>query len=407
MRKPPLKHVLTIFSLAAVSILFLPGCLLLVHRNSGQGTGINPGDQPDKILYEKATNEINHGRFDVGRLTLQTMINTYPDSEYLAKAKLAIADSYYNEGGISGLTQSDQEYRDFITFFPTAPEAPEAQFRIGMAHYRMMAKEDRDQSEAKLAEAEFKEFLLKYPDNPLMPRVKARLREAQEVLAQGEYKTATFYMMRNANRAAQSRFQDIVDKYPSFSRGDDALYYLGQSLERLRTPEKAVPYYRRLLTDFPLSPHVDDAKARLTAMHQPIPRPTRAVLARAQADAVRRNRLDFLTKLTTGMAGSPNTSATLHGPVHLGGPSPSEVEMAKTAPSAVPPANATVAAQPVGDASLNSGKPLDPNQTASSTNQNAKAQPTSPNASQPNPPSDETPPKKKGIFHILKKLVPF
>ena len=62
---------------------------------------VNAGDQPDKILYERATNEITHGRYDVGRLTLQTLINTYPDSEYLAKAKLSIADSYYAEGGVS------------------------------------------------------------------------------------------------------------------------------------------------------------------------------------------------------------------------------------------------------------------------------------------------------------------
>jgi outer membrane protein assembly factor BamD len=406
MREPTLKHVLTIFSLAVVSILFLPGCLLHRHRNSDLATPVNPGDQPDKILYEKATNEINHARYDVGRLTLQTMINTYPDSEYLAKAKLAIADSYYSEGGIAGLTQSEQEYRDFITFFPTAPEAPEAQFRVGMAHFRMMAKADRDQTEARLAEAEFKEFLLKYPDNPLMPRVKARLREAQEVLAQGEYKTATFYMMRGANRAARSRLQDIVEKYPSFSRGDDALYYLGQSLERLKTPEKAVPYYSRILTDFPFSPRGDDAKARLTAMHQPIPRPTRAVLARARADAVRRHRQDLLTKMVGSMSGSPDTSATLHGPVHLGGPPPGEIEMAKTAPSAAPPANATVTAQPVGDASLNSGRPLDPKQSASSTDENAKTQKTSPDSSNANPSSDQTPPKKKGRFHILKKLIP-
>ncbi len=102
----------------------------------------NAGDQPDKVLYEKATNEIAHGRYDVGRLTLQTLMNTYPDSEYLAKTKLAIADSYYKEGGVSGLTQAEAEYKDFITFFPTAPEAPEAQFRVGMAHFHLMGKPD-------------------------------------------------------------------------------------------------------------------------------------------------------------------------------------------------------------------------------------------------------------------------
>ena len=231
-----------------------------------------PGEQPDKVLFQKATNEISHGRYDVGRLTLQTLINTYPDSEYLSKAKLAIANSYYSEGGVSGLTQAESEYKDFITFFPTAPEAPEAQYRVGMAHFRLMAKADRDQTEAKVADAEFKEFLLKYPDSPLVSRVKRRLRQTQEVVAEGEYFTANFYYLHGDYRASRSRFQEIVDKYPDFSAGDEALYYLGQSLEHLHRGREAIPYYSHVITDFPLSPLIPQAKERLTAMKQPIPR---------------------------------------------------------------------------------------------------------------------------------------
>ena len=83
--------------------------------------------------------------------------------------------------------------------------------------FRMMAKADRDQTEAKVADAEFKEFLLKYPDSPMIPRVKGRLRQTQEVLAQGEYYTANFYYVHGAFPAARSRFQEIIDKYPDFS----------------------------------------------------------------------------------------------------------------------------------------------------------------------------------------------
>jgi outer membrane protein assembly factor BamD len=344
-----------------VSLAF-PACLFHRHHADDAAVPVNPGDQPDKILYEKATREIDRGRYDVGRLTLQTLINTYPDSEYLSKAKLAIADSYYNEGGVSGLTQSEAEYKDFITFFPTAPEAPMAQFRVGMAHFRLMAKADRDRTEAKLAEAELKEFLLKYPDNPLMPRVKARLRQVQEVLGQGEYKIAKFYYMKGANRAARSRFQDIVEKYPNFSQGDSALWFLAQSYERLKQPNAAIPYYSRLVAEFPLSERVPEAKERLIAMHQPIPRPTKAIMARAQADAVRRRRKDLLAKFGGLMSSSPDISATLHGPVRIGGPQPGEVEVAKTA--APPAPSATVVAGPVSDTSLKSGTPIDPKSNA-------------------------------------------
>ena len=271
--------------LVSLALAFLPGCIVL-HLHHETSTQLSPGDQPDKILYERATAEIRRSRYDVGRLTLQTLINTYPDSEYLAKAKLAIADSYYKEGSTSGLTQADVEYKDFITFFPTAPEAPEAQFRVGMAHFRMMAKADRDRVEAKLAEAELKEFLLKYPDNRLKSRVKNRLRQVQEVLAQGDFRIAEFYYDRGVWPAARSRFQEIVDGYPNYSRADESLWYLAQSLERLKKSGEAAPYYARILTEHPLSDHVEGAKGRLIALKQPIPRPTKAILARAQADAL-------------------------------------------------------------------------------------------------------------------------
>ena len=109
---------------------------------------------PDKQLYDKAVDATKHGRFDVSRLDLQTLLNTYPDSKYQMRAKLAIADSWYKEGGTAALTQAEQEYKDFITFFPNAPEAAEAQMRVGDIYFRQMDKPDRDYAKAVHAEAE-------------------------------------------------------------------------------------------------------------------------------------------------------------------------------------------------------------------------------------------------------------
>jgi outer membrane protein assembly factor BamD len=403
------------------------------------GLIFSPSEQPDKVLYQKATNEITHGRYEVGRLTLQTLINTYPDSEFLSKAKLSIADSYYSEGGVSGLTQAESEYKDFITFFPTAPEAPEAQYRVGMAHFRLMAKADRDQTEAKLADAEFKEFLLKYPDSPLITRVKGRLRQTQEVLAQGEYFTANFYYLHGAYPAARSRFQGIIEKYPNFSGGDEALYYLGQSLEHTKKGRDAIPYYSHVITDFPLSPLVPDAKARLTAMKAPIPQPTRAMLARAQADATHRVERDWLSKLGGVMSSGPDTSTTLPGPVHIGQASGSGIETAKGPGGGIGPTTAIIAS-PASENSLEPAKPAEATPAASPEPDSSKAKEIAPAT---NPPAatkpgeaaaspgaasatgDATakakeatadknatdtskatePAKKKGRLHVLKKIV--
>jgi len=360
-----------------------------------------PGEQPDKVLYQKATHEVAHSRYEVGRLTLQTLINTYPDSEYLSKAKLAIADSYYAEGGVSGFTQAEAEYKDFITFFPTAPEAPEAQFHVGMAHFRLMAKADRDQTEALLAETEFKEFLLKYPDSPLISRVKGRLRQVQEVLGQGDFYTAGFYYQHSAYIAARSRFQEIVDKYPNFSGGDGALYDLGQSLEHLRRGREAIPYYSHVITDFPLSPLVPQAKERLAAMKAPIPRPTRAMLARAQADASHHVERDWLSRFQGMISNAPDTSTTLFGPVHIG-TSGSGIEAA-TAQAAAPSPNAAIVASPLNEKKAEPGKPAEA--TATSTSDSGKAKESTPDKAQPDAAKPAPPAKKKGRFHLLKKVI--
>jgi outer membrane protein assembly factor BamD len=100
--------------------------------------------QPDKVLFDRAEDAIKHGKFDIARLSLQTLINTYPDSEYVARAKLAIGDSWYDEGGTAAYAQAESEYKDFITFFPNMPEAAEAQMKIANIHFREMEKADRD-----------------------------------------------------------------------------------------------------------------------------------------------------------------------------------------------------------------------------------------------------------------------
>src|SRR5271163_162992 len=120
-----------------------------------------PSAEPDKILFDRANEDIKHGRYTEGRLALQTLINTYPDSEFLAKAKLAVADSFYKEGGTSNFTQAVDEYKNFIVFFPFLEESAYAQMQVAMAHYRMMEKADRDNSHAQDAETEFQIFLKK------------------------------------------------------------------------------------------------------------------------------------------------------------------------------------------------------------------------------------------------------
>jgi outer membrane protein assembly factor BamD len=226
---------------------------------------------PDKQLYDKAMNDIKHGRHEVGRLGLQTLINTYPDSEYLAKAKLAIADSYFKEGGSSNITLAINGYKDFIVFFPFLPEAAYAQMQVAMANYNEMTKPDRDNTHAKDAEAEFQTFLLKYPKDPLVPQAEQRLREVQEVLAEGQFRVAYYYYLKGDRRAAAGRLMPLVRRYPLYSKSDTALWMLGDIFEKSERKDLAGSYYAQIVKNYPLSVHDNDAKAKLKAFGMPVP----------------------------------------------------------------------------------------------------------------------------------------
>jgi outer membrane protein assembly factor BamD len=238
-----------------------------------KSTSVDNNAQPDKILYDKAMDDIKHGRQEVGRLNMQTLINTYPDSEYLAKAKLAIADSYFKEGGTSNLALAVSGYKDFGVFFPFLPEATYAQMQVAMTHYKQMDKPDRDRTQAIAAEEEFQIFLQKYPNDPLAPQAQQHLREVQEVLAEGDYRIGYYYYVKGDKRAAAARLLAVVNRYPLYSKSDQALWMMGDILEKSEHKEVAAAYYGRIVKNYPLSAMAAGAKDKLKAFGAPVPQP--------------------------------------------------------------------------------------------------------------------------------------
>ncbi len=233
----------------------------------------NDSQQPDKILFDKAVENIERHRYELARITLQTLINTYPDSEYIAKAKLAIADSWYREGTSTGLAQAEAEYKDFITFFPNMEEAAESQLKICQIHYNQLKKPDRDTIHAVRADQECRQLLLRHPNSIFREETEQLLRNVQEVIAESEYRVGLFYLGKGSFRAGANRLQTVTDHYPLFSRADHALWMLGENYEKLgdNFEEQQVAAYRKIVSDYPLSPYVEEAEERLSAMERGAP----------------------------------------------------------------------------------------------------------------------------------------
>ncbi len=398
----------------ALGATLLAGCLGKKNQAPVAGTSV----EPDKVLYDKAVADLKRGRYTTGRLALETLINTYPDSEYLAKAKLAIGDSYYKEGGTAGLKQSIVEYKDFITFFPFLDEAANAQMQIGMAHYRQMEKPDRDHAEAVQAEAEFQTFLEKYPNSALAPQAEQHLRDVQEVLAEGNFRVASFYYIRGAYRASGARLIELTNRYPLYSQADQANWMLGQIYEKGEHNEIAAKYYSRIVKDYPLSSLAGESKNKLVKFGVPVPPPDPTAVARMQKEqsADREGRIkrtmtflktspDVSTAArsgpptmtpasesgdeTIGFGLQPNTNA---GTTSTIGNSATVETVTPGSPNALPDPPATT---PATDAAPDAAAPA-----ATDTTQPASAATPAPPANT----SQESTSKKKGG---LRKLIPF
>lgn len=278
LRTPPYATTKRLTFLLLTTLLLLsagPSHGQILHRKKkvNKSTSADNNVQPDKVLYDRATDDIKRGRHEVGRLNLQTLINTYPDSEYLAKAKLLIADSYYKEGGTANMTQAISGYKDFIVFFPFLPEASYAQLQVAMGHYKQMEKPDRDRTEAKEAEAEFQTFLQKYPKDPLADKAMQHLREVQEIIAEGDFRVAYFYYVKGDRRASAARLIGVTRRYPLYSHSDKALWMLGDIFEKSEKKEIAAQYYAQIVKNYPLSTMVPNAKSKLVAFKVPLPQP--------------------------------------------------------------------------------------------------------------------------------------
>jgi outer membrane protein assembly factor BamD len=264
--------------------------------------------QPDKVLYDKAIKDIEKGRYEVARLTLNTLINTYDTSEYLAKAKLAIADSWFREGGSTGLAQAEAEYKDFILFYPTMEEAAEAQEKVCMIHYRQMEKADRDPQHALRAEDECRQLLIQFPNSKFAPRAQQRLREIQEVIAEHEYRVGAFYHGKGAHPAAANRLQAVTDHYPLYSKADAALWQLADSYTQMgpRFRDKAGAAYAKIVREYPLSAYAEQAKQKLRALEMEIPEADPVALARMKYELENREKAGLMSHVWGVFKKSPD-----------------------------------------------------------------------------------------------------
>ena len=292
--------------LAVWSMGLLASC---IHKKYENPIAKNT-QQPDKVLFDAAMHDIEKGRYEVARLSLQTLMNTYESSEYMAKAKLAIADSWFREGGSNGMAQAEAEYKDFILFYPQMEESAEAQNRVCEIHYKQMDKSDRDITQTRRAEDECRTLLVQFPNSKFAPIAAQRVRDIQESLADHEMGVGNFYWKHEMNPAAANRLNALVDQYPLFSKADEALYEAGDAYSKMgpRFRKKSGEMFARIVREYPLGDRAKEAKARLEDLELPVPQADQQAAARMKYEEENYKRPGLMTRSMGLVRSNPDVS---------------------------------------------------------------------------------------------------
>ena len=230
--------------------------------------------EPDKFLWERGTDELNKKHWLTSREYFRQLMDSYPQSTYRADAKLGLADTYLGEGSAESDVLAVNEYREFLSFYPTHERAYYAQFKLGMCHFYQMHGPDRDQTETHDAITELTAFVQRYANSPLISEGRARLREARDRLSDSDYRVAYFYLRTGKfPPAAIDRFNAILKTDPEYTRRDAVYFFLAQALLKVNRPAEALPYLDRLVSEFETSEYLEQAKKLAETLKADVKKP--------------------------------------------------------------------------------------------------------------------------------------
>ena len=255
------------------SRLSLPYCLVVALTVAAAGCGSHTRgtvpagtNEPDKFLFDKGTDALNAKKWLTAREFFTQVTETYTQSTYRPDAKLGIGDTYLGEGTAEALVLAINEFREFLSFYPTNRRADYAQYKLGMAHFRQMRAAQRDQTETREAIKEFETFVARYPDSNLMPEAQAKLRETRDRLSESDYLVGYFYFRQRWYPGAIERLKGLLKDDPEYTGRDAVLYYLAESYARTKREAEALPYFERLVKEFEQSEFLTLAQKRITEL---------------------------------------------------------------------------------------------------------------------------------------------
>jgi outer membrane protein assembly factor BamD len=237
---------------------------------SGPRNKVPAGErQPDKFLFDRGNEALGKKKWMQAREYFQTIVETYPQSPHRADAKLGVGDSLIGEGSLASSIQAIQEFREFLSYYPTHARADYAQYRLAMAHYYQMAKPERDQTETRECLREFDTFFERYPNSTIMAEARKYHREARDRLSESEYRVGYFYFKSRWYPGAIDRFQKLMKADPAYTNRDAVYFRLAEAEIKVSRPAEAVPLLQKLMDEFQQSEYLVEAQKLMAEWKNP------------------------------------------------------------------------------------------------------------------------------------------
>jgi outer membrane protein assembly factor BamD len=250
---------------AGLAVLVL-ACAGAAACGGGRATTPPATADADKFLFDRGQQLFNDGKWIQSREYFRQIVDNYPQSPYRPDAKLALGDAFIGEDTTESLLLAVNEFREFLTFYPTSPRADYAQYRLAVAQAGQMLAPERDQTATREAIKEFDTFLERYPNSKYLPEVQAAARDAKDRLSEASYKVGVYYYRVKWWPGAIDRFREVLKNDPEFTRRDGVYYYLAETLLRQDKKAEALPYYQRLVDEFESSEFLEQARKRIAEL---------------------------------------------------------------------------------------------------------------------------------------------
>jgi len=214
----------------------------------------------DEIVWEAGQKAGSKKDWESARQYYRRLIDAFPQSQHQPDARIALADTYFEEGGTGNYVLSVSAYREFLTLYPQHPRSDYAQFRAAESYFEQKNSPDRDQTATGQALEEYERLLDVYPQSTYVEKTRERIRQCRQTLARSHHQVGYFYQKtRRSWRSAIGRYEAVLGQYPDYERIDEVLFRLGQVLSFAGRYAEARPHLARLRSEFPQSPFVAEA----------------------------------------------------------------------------------------------------------------------------------------------------